>query len=134
MVPVGFVVSHHLLKHGLDDFIDHFHLAIAVGILRRWELVFEIQHGWKFFPQNIFEVLTMVEDYLLGNAKSWNDMVKEKLCRRSIFAIECVHGLVPLSEVINNHNNVFMSGVRGRSDFHEINHPLAEGTDCDHEM
>ena len=35
MMPIGFVISHHLLKHGLDDFIDRFDLAITLGVVGR---------------------------------------------------------------------------------------------------
>ena len=59
-------------------------------------------------------------------------MVKEETCRRFSFAIKCGHGLIPLSEVINCHNDVFMTIGQGRVDCHEVDFPFAEGTDYDY--
>ena len=59
-------------------------------------------------------------------------MVKEESCRRFTFAIERGHGLGPLSEVINSHNDIFVTIGRGRVYFHEVDFPFTEGTDCDY--
>ena len=54
-------------------------------------------------------------------------MVEEEACHCSTFAIKCGHGLGPLSEVIDCHNDVFMTVGLGRVDCHEV-----EGPDCDY--
>ena len=59
-------------------------------------------------------------------------MVEEEACHFFTFAIKCGHGLGPLSEVINCHNDVFMIVGRGRVDFNEFDFPFAEGTDYDY--
>ena len=61
-------------------------------------------------------------------------MVKEETRRRFNFTIEHGHGLDPLSEVINHHNDIFMTIGRGRVDCHEIDCPFIEGTNCDYEV
>ena len=48
--------------------------------------------------------------------------------------IEYWHGFNPLTEVINNHNDVFMVVDRRRVTSHEVNFPFAEGTECDDMM
>ena len=59
-------------------------------------------------------------------------MVEEEAHCCFTFAIKCGHGLDPLSEVINCHNDVFMIVGRGRVDCHEVDYPFAEGTDYDY--
>ena len=59
-------------------------------------------------------------------------MVEEEECYCFTFAIKCGNGLGPLSEVIDIHNDVFMTIGRDMVDFHEVNFPFAEGTDCDY--
>ena len=59
-------------------------------------------------------------------------MVEEEACYCFTFAIKCGHGLGPLSEVINCHNDVFMTVGRGRIDCHEVDFPFAERPDCDY--
>ena len=59
-------------------------------------------------------------------------MVEEEEYHCLTFAIKCGHGLGPLSEVIDCHNDVFMSVGRGRVDCHEVDFPLAKGADCDY--
>ena len=61
-------------------------------------------------------------------------MVEEESHYCFTFAIKCGHGLGPLGEVIDCHNDVFM--IVGRDGFycHEVDFPLAEGLDCDYEV
>ena len=59
-------------------------------------------------------------------------MVEEEACRHLTFVIKCGHGLDPLSEVINCHNDVFMTVGRDGVDCHEVDFPFAEGPDCDY--
>ena len=59
-------------------------------------------------------------------------MVKEESCHCFTFAIKCGHGLNPLSEVINSHDDIFMTVGQGRVDCHEVNFPFVEGTDYDY--
>ena len=61
-------------------------------------------------------------------------MVKEETCLVFTFLIECAHGLGPLSELINNHDDIFMTIGQGRVDCHEVDFPFAEGTDCDYRV
>ena len=103
------MVSYHHLEHCFNDFVDCLNLAISMGVVGRWVLVFEFQHGWNINQNSVFKVFTMVWDQLFGNTKSWNDVVKEETCHCFTFAIKCGHGLDPLSEVINCHNDVFMT-------------------------
>ena len=59
-------------------------------------------------------------------------MVEEEACCCFTFLIKCGHGLGPLSEVIDFHNDVFMTIGRGRVDFYEIDHPFSEWAYCDY--
>ena len=59
-------------------------------------------------------------------------MVEEEPHYYFSFAIKCGHGLSPLSEVIDYHNDVFMTIRRDRFDFHELYCPFAERLDCDY--
>ena len=59
-------------------------------------------------------------------------MVKEEACCSFGFAIKCGHGLCPLSEVIDYHNDVFMTISQNWVDCHEVNCPFAEGPDYDY--
>ena len=61
-------------------------------------------------------------------------MVEKEACHHFTFAIKCGHGLDPLSEVINFHNDVFMTVGRGMVYCHEVNLPFAEGTVFDDGM
>ena len=61
-------------------------------------------------------------------------MVKEEACCGFSFAIKCGHGLFPLSEVINCHNDVFMTISRNGVDCHEVDCPFVEGPDCDYRV
>ena len=126
------MVSYHPLEHCFNDFVDCFNLAISLGVVGIWVLVFEFQHGWNLSPDNVFKMFTMVWDQLFGSTKSWNDVVKEEMFRHFTFAIEHGHGLGPLGEVINNHNDIFMTVDWGRVDCHEFDFPFIEGTNCDY--
>ena len=70
----------------------------------------------------------------LGTPNRKNDMVKEETWHRFTFAIEHGHGLEPLSEVINSHNDLFMIIGQGKVDCHEVDFPFTEGTDCDYRV
>ena len=59
-------------------------------------------------------------------------MVEEEVRRCFTFEIKCGHGLSPLSEVIECHNDVFMIVGRDGVDCHEVDCPFAEGPDCDY--
>ena len=59
-------------------------------------------------------------------------MVKEEARCGFSFAIKCKHGLFPLSEVIDYHNDVFMAISRDRGDCHEVYFPFAKGVDYDY--
>ena len=59
-------------------------------------------------------------------------MVEEEAHCYFTFAIECGHGLSPLSEEINSHNDIFMTVGLGRVDCHEVDCPFTEGIDCDY--
>ena len=59
-------------------------------------------------------------------------MVEEEVHRCFTFEIKCGHGLDPLSEVIDYHNDVFMTIGRDRVDCHEVNCPFAERSDYDY--
>ena len=61
-------------------------------------------------------------------------MVKKEKCRSINLSIEGRHGLGPLGEVINGHNDIFMVSNRRRVIGHEFNRAFAEGTDCDNMM
>ena len=61
-------------------------------------------------------------------------MVEEEESRCLNFAIKCRHGLDPLSEVIDCHNDVFMTIFQDRVDCHEVNFPFAERPDCKYEV
>ena len=61
-------------------------------------------------------------------------MVEEESCYCFTFAIKCGLGLDPLSEVIDCHNDVFMTISRDRVDCHEVDFPFAEGPDCDYKV
>ena len=59
-------------------------------------------------------------------------MVEEETHCGFHFAIECGHGLSPLGEVINCHNDVFMTVGRDGVDCHKFIFPFAEGPDCEY--
>ena len=59
-------------------------------------------------------------------------MVEEEACRYFTFAIKCGHGLGPLSEVIDYHNDVFSTIGQDRVDYHEVDFPFIERPDCDY--
>ena len=59
-------------------------------------------------------------------------MVEEEARYCFAFTIKCGHGLGPLSEVIDYHNDIFMTIGRGRVDYHEVDCPFAEGPGCDY--
>lgn len=40
-ILVGIMFIHRVLKHSFNDFIDNFNLSIALGVIRRWILVFK---------------------------------------------------------------------------------------------
>ena len=61
-------------------------------------------------------------------------MVEEEVCCSFSFAIKCGHGLGPLSEVIDFHNDVFMTVSRDGVDCHEVDFPFAEGPDYDYRV
>ena len=59
-------------------------------------------------------------------------MVEEEACRYFTFAIKCGHGLDLLSELIDCHNDVFMTVSRNGFDCHEVEFPFVEGPNCDY--
>ena len=59
-------------------------------------------------------------------------MVEEEAYCCFTFSIKCGHGIGPLSEVIDYHNDVFMTIGLDKVDFHEVDFPFAQGTDCDY--
>ena len=61
-------------------------------------------------------------------------MVEEEACCCFTFAIKFGHFLGPFSEVINCHNDLFMTVGRDKVDCHEVDFPFVEGTDCDYEV
>jgi hypothetical protein len=60
-----------------------------------------------------------------------NDVIKEKMCCCVNDVVEGEHGFNPLGEVIDCHNNVFVSIVGWRVISHEVNAPFAKGADSD---
>ena len=56
-------------------------------------------------------------------------MVKEEAWCSFSFAIKCGHGFCPLSEVIDYHNDVFMTISQDGVDYHEVDFPFAKGVD-----
>ena len=63
-----------------------------------------------------------------------DSMVKKEACHSFILTVEVWNGFIPIGEVINNHNDVFMASNRRRVTGHEFNRPLVEGTDYDDMM
>ena len=61
-------------------------------------------------------------------------MVEEKSRCHFNFAIECGHGLSPLGEVIDCHDDVFVTISRNGVDCHEVDFPFAKGTDYEYGM
>ena len=61
-------------------------------------------------------------------------MVEEETRWGFHFAIKCGHGLGPLGEVINCHDDVFVAISRNGVDGQEVDFPFAEGPDCDYEV
>jgi hypothetical protein len=60
-----------------------------------------------------------------------NDVVKEKMCCSVSDVVESRHGFSPLSEVIDYHDNVFVSIVGWRVASHDVYAPFAKGVDSD---
>ena len=61
-------------------------------------------------------------------------MVENEKCHCVNLTIECRHGLDPLGEIIDSHNDVVVATGRGSITCHEVNLPLTEGTNYDHRM
>ena len=61
-------------------------------------------------------------------------MVEEEAHCCFTFAIKCGHGLDQLSEVIDCHNDVFMTVGQDRVDCHEVDFPFAETLDCNYRV
>ena len=59
-------------------------------------------------------------------------MVKEEASYGFSFVIKCGHGLSTLSEVIECHNDIFMTIRQYGVDCHEVDYPFAEGPDYDY--
>jgi hypothetical protein len=56
-----------------------------------------------------------------------DDVVKEKMCCSVSGVVEGGHGFDPLGEVIDCHDDVFVSITRWRVASHEVDAPFAKG-------
>ena len=57
---------------------------------------------------------------------SYNVIEKEECCSFNL-TIEGWHGFIPLGEVINNHNDIFMDSDRRRVTGHDVNRDSQKG-------
>ena len=74
----------------------------------------------------------MVRYQLFRDTESSDNMVKEETGSCVSFTIEGRHGFRPFCEIIDGDNDVLMAVCRRGSTLHEVNSPLAKGTNSDY--
>jgi hypothetical protein len=76
----------------------------------------------------------MVRNQLFRDIEMSNDVVEKEVRCNSHPIIKHRHGFNPLSEVINDHNNVFMATDIDGFTLHKINSPFAKGASSYYEV
>jgi hypothetical protein len=82
----------------------------------------------NFKHREIEKMTTMVNDDVLRDTKSSNDMIEYEQCCSFPGIIKCRHRRDPFSEIIHDYDNVYMPPCRVRVTCHEVNSPFSEWT------
>ena len=71
---------------------------------------------------------TMISDNLTRDTEPSNNLIENKEGDSLPIGFNCRHGLIPLSKLFDDQDNVLMPPSRSWVAIHEVHPPLGEGT------